>query len=271
MMHVIFRDGLEERQYLTRYASAAETPRASAEEYPPERSSRITGMPVETIERLGTGLRHDGPAFIRLNYGMQRHGGGGMAVRTISLLPAVTGAWTTPAAAASSPRPARSRITPRHRAARSHPAGPRTINMMQLAEALTGDPRSAGEGARRLQLQSRRGASRSRARTARLAARGPVHRRARAVPDRHRRLCRHRAAGDDAARARRHPQATAISTSTLNRRAIAPLAKRSRTREVFRLMAAKMGFEKAGDISGQRRGTRARVIAVERACGVSAA
>ena len=33
------------------------------------------------------------PAFIRLNYGLQRHAGGGMAVRAISLLPAITGGW----------------------------------------------------------------------------------------------------------------------------------------------------------------------------------
>jgi anaerobic selenocysteine-containing dehydrogenase len=33
------------------------------------------------------------PAAIRLNYGLQRHAGGGMAVRTIACLPALVGAW----------------------------------------------------------------------------------------------------------------------------------------------------------------------------------
>ena len=37
------------------------------------------------------------PAAIRLNYGMQRHAGGGMAVRTIACLPALVGAWRDPA------------------------------------------------------------------------------------------------------------------------------------------------------------------------------
>ena len=33
------------------------------------------------------------PSLIRLNYGLQRHDGGGMAVRTIACLPALVGAW----------------------------------------------------------------------------------------------------------------------------------------------------------------------------------
>ena len=35
-------------------------------------------------------------AFIRVNYGLQRHAGGGMAVRTIACLPAITGHWRLP-------------------------------------------------------------------------------------------------------------------------------------------------------------------------------
>ena len=34
--------------------------------------------------------------MIRLNYGMQRHHGGGMAVRTIACLPAIIGSWRYP-------------------------------------------------------------------------------------------------------------------------------------------------------------------------------
>ena len=32
-------------------------------------------------------------AAIRVNYGLQRHRGGGMAIRTLACLPAVVGAW----------------------------------------------------------------------------------------------------------------------------------------------------------------------------------
>ncbi len=66
--------------------------------------------------------------------------------------------------------------------------------------------RSADRGTDRLQQQSRRRRAGVALRRGRLRARGPVHRRARAVPDRHGRLRRLRAAGDDAARARRRAQ-----------------------------------------------------------------
>ena len=84
---------------------------------------------------------------------------------------------------------------------------PRTINMSTIGDDLLREasPRS-GRGSRpdRLQQQSGGGRAANRRKVARgFRARGPVHRRARAFPDRHRRLRRLRAAGDDAARALR--------------------------------------------------------------------
>ena len=89
---------------------------------------------------------------------------------------------------------------------------PRTINMSTIGDDLlreggavapTAALRAAHRGARRLQQQPGRGGARVAEGRARLRARGPVHRRARALHDRHRRPCRLRAAGDDAARAPR--------------------------------------------------------------------
>ena len=48
---------------------------------------------MREVEELAEVYGRTQPSFIRLNYGMQRHAGGGMAVRVVSLLPAVTGAW----------------------------------------------------------------------------------------------------------------------------------------------------------------------------------
>ncbi len=50
-------------------------------------------MDVETIERFAHRLAREQPSLIRLNYGLQRHRGGGMAVRTIACLPAIVGSW----------------------------------------------------------------------------------------------------------------------------------------------------------------------------------
>jgi anaerobic selenocysteine-containing dehydrogenase len=94
MMHVLFRDGLEDRQYLDEMTIGWQKLRDRVlADYAPERVANICRLPVETIERLGTLYGNTRPTFIRLNYGLQRHAGGGSAVRAISLLPAITGAW----------------------------------------------------------------------------------------------------------------------------------------------------------------------------------
>ena len=79
------------------------------------------------------------PSLIRLNYGLQRHYGGGMAVRTIACLPAIVGAWRYPGGGALlSTSGAYEFAVDRLTRPDLTPPGTRTINMNQLAEALTG-------------------------------------------------------------------------------------------------------------------------------------
>jgi anaerobic selenocysteine-containing dehydrogenase len=146
MMHVLFRDGLEDRDYLDRYCLGADELRDRVRtEYMPDRVSTITGIPVGDIETLareyGGSMRdRGGPAFIRLNYGMQRHGGGGMAVRTVCCLPALIGAWRHVGGGAML---STSGLSPWDNATLERPdlipRGTRTINMVQLAEVLAGE------------------------------------------------------------------------------------------------------------------------------------
>ncbi len=94
MMHVLFRDSLHDRQYLDEMTAGWEKLRDRVlAGYAPARVAEICRLPVETIERLAHAYGTTRPTFIRLNYGLQRHAGGGSAVRAISLLPAITGAW----------------------------------------------------------------------------------------------------------------------------------------------------------------------------------
>ena len=93
MMHVIFGEGLQDDDYLARYTLGAAELRARVLEYPPERVASITGIPKQRIVELAREYGRAKAAFVRVNYGLQRHGGGGMAVRTIACLPAVTGHW----------------------------------------------------------------------------------------------------------------------------------------------------------------------------------
>lgn len=94
MMHILFRDGHQDRQYLDEMTIGWQKLRDRVlNDYAPERVATICRLPVATIERLGTLYGTTRPAFIRLNYGLQRHAGGGSAVRAISILPAITGSW----------------------------------------------------------------------------------------------------------------------------------------------------------------------------------
>src|SRR5262249_34664636 len=94
VMHILWRDGLQDDDYLQQHCLGADQLRDRVlREYSPERVAGITGLAVADIEKLAQEYGTIRPACIRLNYGLQRHRGGGMAVRTITCLPAVIGAW----------------------------------------------------------------------------------------------------------------------------------------------------------------------------------
>ncbi len=141
MMHVLWREGLQDDDYLHRHCLGADELRDRAlREYAPEKVAAITGVPVGDIVRLAREYGTVRPALIRLNYGLQRHYGGGMAVRTITCLPAVIGAWRHAGGGALL---STSRFYPfnSNRLERPDliPPGTRKINMVQLAEALNGE------------------------------------------------------------------------------------------------------------------------------------
>jgi anaerobic selenocysteine-containing dehydrogenase len=138
MMHVIFAEGLEDRVYLREYTVGEVELRARAQEYTPERVAEITGLSAERIVSLAREYATVQPAAIRINYGMQRHAGGGMAVRTVAALPAVVGAWRYPAGGILL---STSGTFPLNFVALERPdlipPDTRTINMSRLGEALT--------------------------------------------------------------------------------------------------------------------------------------
>jgi anaerobic selenocysteine-containing dehydrogenase len=146
MMHIIFREGWQDQDYLDRYCLGGDQLRERVlREYGPERVADITGLSVADIELLSheyalSMKERNGPALIRLNYGLQRHGGGGMAVRNITCLSAVIGAWRHAGGGALL---STSKLAPFNGAALERPdlipRGTRTINMVQLAEALNNE------------------------------------------------------------------------------------------------------------------------------------
>jgi anaerobic selenocysteine-containing dehydrogenase len=93
MMHVIIGEGRVDRDYVGRHTLGFEKLTERVKQYPPEKVARICGISAEEVVNLARDYASIKPAAIRVNYGLQRHAGGGMAVRTITCLPALVGAW----------------------------------------------------------------------------------------------------------------------------------------------------------------------------------
>ena len=136
MMHVMFAEGLEDADYIEKYTIGAEQLRARAQEWSPARAAPITGIPEETIISLARRYGRAKAAFLRINYGLQRHGGGGMAVRTLACLPAVCGHWRRPGGGIQLSTSADFKF---NKASLERPdlsPAVRTINMIRLGHAL---------------------------------------------------------------------------------------------------------------------------------------
>src|SRR5574341_296136 len=139
MMNVIVKENLVDRDYVERYTLGFELLRERVMEYPPARVAAITGLNEEVIVNLAREYATTKPAVIRLNYGLQRHAGGGMAVRAITCLPALVGAWRDAAGGALLSTSGTFGI---NNAALERPDliwnNPRTVNMSAIGDALLG-------------------------------------------------------------------------------------------------------------------------------------
>jgi anaerobic selenocysteine-containing dehydrogenase len=93
MMHVLIEEGLIDLDYIERYTIGFEELKGRVRDYHPEKVALITGVDRQSVVTLAREYGKARPSVIRLNYGMQRHAGGGMAVRAIACLPALTGDW----------------------------------------------------------------------------------------------------------------------------------------------------------------------------------
>jgi anaerobic selenocysteine-containing dehydrogenase len=93
MLHVIVAEGLHDADYIARYTTGFEPLRERLAEYPPARVAAITGLVEDEIVRLARAYATTRPSTIRTLVGMEHRSRGAMTFRTIACLPAITGAW----------------------------------------------------------------------------------------------------------------------------------------------------------------------------------
>jgi anaerobic selenocysteine-containing dehydrogenase len=93
IMYILFAENMVDSSFLNQYTVGYEELSEHVIQYDPTTVSGITGVPVEDIYKLARMYGTTSPSFIRIGNGPQHHDNGGMFVRTVSCLPALTGQW----------------------------------------------------------------------------------------------------------------------------------------------------------------------------------
>jgi anaerobic selenocysteine-containing dehydrogenase len=138
LMHELIVNDWLDHDYIAQHTEGWPALRERALQWPPERVSQVCGISADEVRDLARDYATTQPAAIRLNYGMQRVRGGGNAVRLIAVLPCLIGAWRH---AAGGMLLSSSGWFPKDAAALQRPnllgsRRPRTLNMSTIGDDL---------------------------------------------------------------------------------------------------------------------------------------
>ena len=93
IMHVLFRDGRADRDYLARYADHPAEFEEHLRTRTPQWAAAITGVPAAEIEAAAKLLGERPRAFFRLGYGFARSRNGAANMHAVSAIPLILGSW----------------------------------------------------------------------------------------------------------------------------------------------------------------------------------
>jgi anaerobic selenocysteine-containing dehydrogenase len=93
MMNVIIEEGLQDQDYIDQYTEGYAGLAERAKTRTPEWAEEITGIAVDDIRKFAREYATTPPAAIRLGVALERNYGGSQAIRAVSCLPALIGAW----------------------------------------------------------------------------------------------------------------------------------------------------------------------------------
>jgi anaerobic selenocysteine-containing dehydrogenase len=93
MMNVIIGEGLIDQDYVDSYTVGYKELAERAKSCTPEWAEEITGIPAADIRKLSREYATTPPAAIRMGVALERSYGGSQAIRAVTCLPALIGAW----------------------------------------------------------------------------------------------------------------------------------------------------------------------------------
>lgn len=140
MMHTIIEEGLQDQDYVDNYTVGFAELAERVKTRSPEWAEKITGIPAEEIRVFAREYATTQPAAIRLGVALERNYGGGQAIRAVTCLPALTGAWRHVGGGATQfpvwEHPYKFDVISRPDLI---PEGTRVINAIQIGRALNGE------------------------------------------------------------------------------------------------------------------------------------
>lgn len=147
VMHVLFRDGLADRDYLARYTDHPLELEAHLQSRDPPWAAEITGLSVAEIEDFAHLVGRTKRSFFRLGYGFSRQRNGAVNMHAASCIAAVTGAWQYEGGGAFHNNGAIYNWSQAfHEAHELRDTNVRVLDQCQIGRILTGDARALKEG-----------------------------------------------------------------------------------------------------------------------------
>ncbi|MDZ7736060.1 MAG: molybdopterin oxidoreductase family protein [Gammaproteobacteria bacterium] len=93
LIHTIIEEDLIDKDYVDNYTLGFDELAERAKKRSPEWAEEITGIPAADIRQFAREYATTKPAAIRIGVALERHYGGGQTIRAACCLPALTGAW----------------------------------------------------------------------------------------------------------------------------------------------------------------------------------
>ena len=93
LANILIKNSLIDIEYVSKHTQGFEEFSTRASEFDCEFASHVTGVPEQSINRLSRLIAKHRATAIRVGVGLERTQNGGDAIRAISALPALTGAW----------------------------------------------------------------------------------------------------------------------------------------------------------------------------------
>ncbi|CUA99593.1 molybdopterin oxidoreductase family protein [Pannonibacter indicus] len=146
IMHVLFRDGLADRDYLARYTDCPDELEAHLATRTPEWAEGITGVPAEEITQLARMIGEVKRTFIRLGYGFTRSRNGAVSMHAAASIAAVAGSWQYEGGGAFHNNGAIYRLDKSMIEGSSLRSGTRFLDQSLIGRVLTGDREALAGG-----------------------------------------------------------------------------------------------------------------------------